>query len=133
MNIVGAQDHIHIGRPLPDDVLIFLGQTTRYHDLTSGLGILPFLQRAKCAVELFIGMLANTAGVDYHNIGVVLDGGYLEAISLKQTGDALGIMVVHLTPEGAHDVFAGHRLKSLPPWIGSPVGGCVGHTHRQEI
>ncbi len=60
-------------------------------------------------------MLANATCVDYDNIGVVFDRRGGHAVEFKHSGDAFRIVVIHLTPKGAHDVFAIHSLMSLPP------------------
>ena len=65
-------------------------------------------------------MLANTAGIDDDNVGFVLDVGQYQAVHFQQSSNAFGIVVVHLTPKGAQEVFANHRLMSLPPCTWQP-------------
>ena len=53
-----------------------------------------------------------------------------QAVGLEQAGDALGVVLVHLAPEGAHDVRPGHG----PPGYEAATGADVelGSAHRRH-
>src|SRR3954447_19777579 len=54
-------------------------------------------------VELVVGVLANTAGVQHDNVGIVDAIGRNHALFGKEAGDPLRIVLVHLAPERAHE------------------------------
>jgi hypothetical protein len=112
MHVVGAHHDIGPWRPLLHDLAIFLGQTPGHHDLAAFLLCLPRTKVTEISVEPIVGVLADAAGVEHDDIGVVLRIDGDETIGIEQPGDALGIVFVHLTPVGVHDVAAGHRTEA---------------------
>ena len=58
------------------------------------------LQRPELAElreHLVLGLLADRAGVEEDEVGVVLAVGQLVVVRLEQTRDTLGVVLVHLT------------------------------------
>ena len=60
------------------------------------------------AVELVVGVLADAARVEHDDVGGREIVGRLHALGREQARDALGVVLVHLAPEGAHEEPAGH-------------------------
>jgi hypothetical protein len=104
MNVVGAQHDVHPWCAVANDLAVLLGQTTRHHDLTALTFVLPTPHGAQGAVQLVVGVLANAAGVEHHDVRIVLVLHRAQSVTLEQPGNALGVVLVHLTPEGANDV-----------------------------
>jgi hypothetical protein len=67
---------------------------------------------AERAVELVVGVLADAARVEDDDIGVAVVVHRDEPLRIEQPGDALGVVLVHLTPERAHDVAPTHRSEA---------------------
>jgi hypothetical protein len=105
-HVVRSEDHVDPRRLLRDGVLIHLGETAADGDLHAGVLVLHRLQMAERAVELARGVLAHGAGVDDDHVGVLTLGCAYVARALQGTGHALGVVHVHLAPEGAHLVGA---------------------------
>ena len=109
VHVVGAEHDVDVGRLVDDEVAVLLGQAAADHDLHVGPPLLEGLELTEVAVELVVGVLADAAGVEHHHVGIVDAGGRAQAVGLEQAGDALGVVLVHLAPEGAHHVrLVGH-------------------------
>ncbi len=108
VHVVRTQDDVDVGRPGPNQLAIFLGEAARHDELHRRMLVLEALQMAEIAVEPVVGVLADAARVQDDDVGVGLRGGRHQAVGLEQTRDALGVVFVHLAPEGAHDVAARH-------------------------
>ena len=108
MDVVRAQHHIHVRRALADRVPILLGQATGDDDLATFLLRLPRLQVAEVAVEPVVRVLPDAARVEHDHIGVGLIVHLDEPLVVEQPRDALGVVLVHLTPVGVDDVAPGH-------------------------
>jgi hypothetical protein len=124
VDVVGAEHDVDVRCPLDDAVAVLLGQTAPDHDLHVGAALLEGLELAEVAVQLVVGVLPDAAGVEHDHVGVVDARGRAQPVGLEQAGDALGVVLVHLAPEGAHQVrLLGHgptRLRDgLRP---SPTG-----------
>ncbi|GAB4000259.1 hypothetical protein GCM10029992_31600 [Glycomyces albus] len=78
------------------------------------------------AVELVVGVLADRAGVEHDQIGLVAARGRDVPGVLEQTSDPLGVMDVHLAaesldPVGPRRVNVNHQTRiAVPP--NAPVG-----------
>jgi hypothetical protein len=106
----GAEHDVDMRRPLDDEVTVLLGEAAADHDLQVGTALLQGLELAEVAVQLVVGVLTDAAGVEHDDIGIVQARGGAQPVCFQQAGDALGIMLVHLAPEGAHHVgLVGHR------------------------
>ena len=109
-DVVRAEHHVDVRCPLDDDrSRSFWARQPPTTICMSGRSVLEGLQLAEVAVELVVGVLADAAGVEHDDVGVVDVGGRAQAVGLEEAGDALGVVLVHLAPVGAHDVGAvGH-------------------------
>jgi hypothetical protein len=95
-----------VRRPGGDRVAVLLGQAAPDHDLELGTALLLRLQVPEVAVQLVVGVLPDAARVEHDDIGVGEVVGRRHAVGLEQPGDALGVVLVHLAPEGADEVAA---------------------------
>ncbi len=59
------------------------------------------------AVQLVVGVLPDAAGVEHDHVGVVEAVGGHQAVRFEDAGEPLGVVLVHLAPEGADEVAAG--------------------------
>ena len=114
VHVVGAEHHVDVTGPLPDQLPILLGEAPGHRDERVGSLGLHRLEPAQGAVQLVVGVLPDAAGVEHHDVGVLQDGGALVPVVLEQPGDPLGIVLVHLAPEGADGVGSGHRPRLEP-------------------
>jgi hypothetical protein len=99
VDVVGAEHHVHVGRPLPDAVTVLLGEAPADHDPEIGPGRLDRLQVAQRAVELVVGVLTDAAGVEHDHVGIVHTVRSHHAVGLVEPRDALGVVLVHLASE----------------------------------
>ena len=56
------------------------------------------------AVQLVVGVLPDAARVQHDDVSVGEIAGGDQTVGLEETGDALGIVLVHLAAERPHDV-----------------------------
>ena len=124
MDVVRAENDIDVRCLLADDVAVLLGQATGDDDLATVALLLPRLQPTERAVQLVVGVLADAAGVEHHDIGVGLVGDRHVPIVFHEAGDAFGVVLVHLTPEGVDDVAAGHGRKAIGA-ASAHEGSCI--------
>ena len=108
VHVVRPEHDIDVRRPLANQVAVLLGQATGNHDLQIGPRLLHRLEMTQVAVELVVGVLTDAAGVEHDHIGVVEALGRLQPVGLEQTRDPFGVVFVHLAPEGAQQIGAGH-------------------------
>ena len=85
-----------------DQLAVLLGQAPADRDLEVGPVGLERFEPPEVAVELVVGVLADAAGVEHHDVGRLEVVGRLHALGREQPGDALGVVLVHLAPVGAH-------------------------------
>ena len=86
------------------------------------LGLEP-LGLAQVALQPRVRLLADRAGVEQDQVRAVAGGGLGVAQGLEHALHALGVVLVHLAPEGGQ-VVAGHRGR-IPPALAS-LRSCVG-------
>ena len=108
VHVVRAEHHVDPWRFVAHDVFVFLGEAPCHDNLSGGFGIFPGFQRAERAVELHVCVLANAAGVEHDDVGFGFASDGFHAVVFEQTGDALGVVLVHLTAERAHHVTTSH-------------------------
>ncbi len=106
--VVGAEHDVHVTGPLDDEIPVLLGQAPSDRDLQVRAGVLQGLEVPERPVELVVGVLADAAGVEDDHIGRSEIVGRFHALGREEAGDPLGIVLVHLAPEGAHVEAAGH-------------------------
>jgi hypothetical protein len=58
-------------------------------------------------VQFVVGVLPDAARVQHDHVGVVETAGRYQAVAFEDAGEPLGVMLVHLAPEGADEVAAG--------------------------
>ena len=95
------------------ELAVLLGEAAGHDDLAAVALRLPRLEVAEVAVQLVVGVLPDAARVEHDDVGVVELAGRDQAVGLEQAGDALGVVLVHLAPERAHDVARGSRRARL--------------------
>ena len=103
---MGAEHHVDPGRAGDHGVAVLLREAAADGDLQAGVLALRGAELAECAVEAFVGVLADGAGVEDDEVGLLIDGGLVPGL-LEEPGESLGIVDVHLAPEGAHFIGAG--------------------------
>ena len=110
---VGADHHVD-PRCLPlDQALILLREAAAHDDLEIGMPVLDRLQVPQVPVELVVGVLPDRAGVQHDHARLVDVVGGQHAVGHQQPSDALGIVLVHLAPEGADQVSAVHGTEGI--------------------
>ena len=100
--VVGAEHDVDVAGSLDDQLAVLLGQAATDRDLEVGPFGLQRLQPTEMAVELVVGVLADAARVEDDDVGRLELVGGLHALGSQQTRDALGVVLVHLAPVGAH-------------------------------
>ncbi|CAB4602333.1 unannotated protein [freshwater metagenome] len=124
MDVVGSNHNIDVARSLRDLLAVFLRQATADNNFHVRARFFEGLKPTKMAIELVVGILTNTAGIEHHNIGRFIGIGEHQAVGFEQARDAFRIVLVHLTPIGADGIAAGlisHRHR-LPVGAKSPEG-----------
>ncbi len=132
-DVVGAEDNVYPRRPAQHGVAVFLRQAATDRDLHVGIGALARGQMAEVAVQPVVGVLADGAGVEHHDVGLGTVGRPPVAGRFQQTRQPLGVVDVHLTAVGADLIGARWRSPHGRPGAlaGHPRGGIVRH-HRSH-
>ena len=110
--VVRPEDDVHPPHLLLNQLAILLSETPAHRDLQPRLAVDELLQPAQGAVEAPVRVLADTARVEDDHVGVLLGGCRFQAVGHEQPGQALGIVLVHLAPEGANEIGPGHAPES---------------------
>jgi hypothetical protein len=105
----GAEDDVDVRRLAGDRVAVLLRKAAADGDLHAGVLGLDRREVAEVAVELVVGVLADRAGVEDDDVGLLAGGDARVARVLQQPGEALGVVDVHLAPVGLDLVGAGLR------------------------
>ena len=100
--VVGAEHHVDVTGALDDQLTVLLGQAPAHRDLEIGPVGLERLEPSEVPVELVVGVLADAAGVEHHDVRRLEVVGRLHALGREQPGDALGVVLVHLAAVRAH-------------------------------
>ena len=106
--VVRAEHDVDPAHLLLNALAVLLGQAAADGDLQPGLGVHQLLEVPERPVQALIGVLADAAGVEHHDIRVLHGGRRLQAVSHQQSGEPLRVVLVHLAPEGADEIGAGH-------------------------
>ncbi len=106
---MGAEDDVHPGRLLHDEIAVLLGHAATDCDLHAGVRILDGAHVAEVSVEAVVRVLSYCAGVEHHDVGVLrravtLGGNH--ASFVEETADPFGVVHVHLAPVGDHVIAA---------------------------
>ena len=104
-HVVGAEDDVHPWCPRDDRVLVLLSHTAADGQLHTGVSRLHRGHVAEGAVETIVGVLPDCTGVEDDDVsrrqGVGSGIGNVAGL-LEETGNALGVMDIHLASVG-HD------------------------------
>ena len=122
MHVVCAQHNIDPRRTLAHAIAIFLRHASGHHQLATLDAVFPALEMTKVSVGFGVGAFANATGVDHHDIGCLFGLGKHQAVGFEHSGDALGVVLIHLAPICANDVAAAHRVASLLRAGPAPIG-----------
>ena len=101
--VVRAEHDVDVRRRSLHELAVLLGEAAADRDLEVGPRVLQRLQSAEVPVELVVGVLADAARVEHDDVGRVEVVGRLHALGREQARDALGVVLVHLAPVGAHE------------------------------
>ena len=112
--IVGAEDDVDVTGALHDQVPVLLSQAPADRDLQIRSPFLQLLEATEMPVQLVVGVLPDTAGVEHHDIRRLEIVGGNQPIGRENPGDPLGIVLVHLTPEGTNVEAPGHAVILRP-------------------
>ena len=112
--VVRAKDHVDPADLLLNQLTVLLRQATADGDLQSGLRFDQLFEPAEGAVETLICVLPDAAGVEDDHVCVILGGDRRQALADQQPREPLGVVLVHLAPEGTDEEGARHE-----PSVGS--------------
>ena len=101
-HVVSAKDDIDPARTSQHALTVLLGHATAHGNLHLGLAVLHRLQVTERPVETVVRILPNRAGVQDHDVRFVAIGYRYQAVSQQESGEALRVVFVHLTPKGAN-------------------------------
>jgi len=119
-------------RKLGEEVVaLCLHQAAADGDDRARAAALHALGMVESRVERLVGLLADRAGVEHDDIGVLSRIGGLEPLPFEHAGNALTVVGVHLAAEGG-DVIALHcsaayRTMAIPARLS--VSGCIMDDH----
>jgi hypothetical protein len=86
--------------------LVLLREAPAHDDRLGRVRELQRLEVAQLPVQLVVGVLTDGAGVEQHEVGRLGVSGRPVAHGLEDPGGPLGVVLVHLAPEGADEVGA---------------------------
>ena len=107
--VVGAEHDVDVRRRACERVPVLLREATADRDLEVGASVLQRLQVPEMAVQLVVGVLADAARVQHHDVGRLEIRRTLHALGFEHARDAFRVVLVHLAAEGAHEEPAGHE------------------------
>jgi hypothetical protein len=98
--IVCTENEVHVSSLFEDLLPLLLSNTSTHADHHSRFGSFELLHMPKHTVELLLGFLSHTTGVDQDEVRFL---GRVDrvVILLEYLVELLGVMLVHLTPIGA--------------------------------
>jgi hypothetical protein len=111
--VVGAEDEVHLAEATQDPVALLLRHAARHPEDPSGAVGLPAAQQAELAVEAMLRLLADRAGVEDQEVGVVQVGRRPVAGMVEEVRHLLRVVDVHLAAVRA-DQEARHRRHGRP-------------------
>ena len=110
--VVGAEDDVDPAHLLLNPLPVLLGQAAADGNLEPGLGVHQLLEAAQRPVEPLVGVLPDAARVEHDHIRLLHGGGGRQPIGHEQPGEPLGVVLVHLAPEGTDEIGPGHPRES---------------------
>ena len=102
----GPEGHVDLRVEVEDALLLRLGEAAADRDHEVGVLALPRAGVTEVGGELRVRLLADRAGVEHDDVGLVLRGRLPEAERLEHPLDPLGVVAVHLTAERGQVVAA---------------------------
>ena len=112
MQGLGPEDDVDEGRAVEQRRAFLAGHAAPHADEQVRVGVLELLQPPQVRAHLVLRLVADGAGVEDDEIGILGLGRALPTLfGLKDVGDLLRVVGVHLAPEGAHvDLVRGHGV-----------------------
>ncbi len=110
--VVGAEHDVDPAHLLLNPLAVLLGQATADGDLQPRLGVHQLLEAAQRPVEALVGVLPDAARVEHDHVRLLHRCGGRQPIGHQQPGEPLGVVLVHLAPEGTDEVGPGHPRES---------------------
>ena len=107
----GPERDVDVGVELEDPLALRLGVAAADGDHAVGIAPLAGCRVAEVRRELRVGLLADRAGVEDDDVGLVRRRRLAEAELLEHALDPLGVVGVHLAAEGGDVVAAHDRAK----------------------
>jgi hypothetical protein len=99
--VLGAEYEVEGGEPLEEASPLLLGHTSADPEDQPGVGGLEPPEGPELAVELLLRLVPHRAGVQNDEVCLPHLGGRSEALMVEKIPDLLGVVLVHLAPEGA--------------------------------
>src|SRR5690606_13177675 len=105
------EDEIDVGRAPDDRLALLAGDAAADADQQIGSLALERARAPELGDHLLLCLLAHRAGVEQDDVGVLDAVGPARAFARRQdVGHAVGVVLVHLAPEGADVQLLRHRL-----------------------
>jgi len=103
-DVVSAEHHIDVRNLTKEQLAVALAYATADSNELTRPTRLYALERLDLTTKTLVCVLTNTAGHEYDDVSILsqLDGA--QPLLVQQTGHALGVVLVHLAPEGANQV-----------------------------
>ena len=96
----GTANEIDVGRPLEDEVFVFLGHAADDADHEPGAVFFRVFEPPESGVDLFLGVGPDAAGVEKDRVGVVPIRRKFITVLAQPPHDELGVEHVHLAADG---------------------------------
>jgi len=87
---------------LLDCAAVFLGHAAAHRDLHVGTLLFERFQVPEGTVELEVRVLTDRAGIEHHDVGDLVVGCAHQTVGDQETGQALGVVLVHLTAKSSN-------------------------------
>src|SRR2546428_515350 len=92
------------GSALLDAALVLLGQASCHDDAHARVSFFERLQVPQRPVQTIVCVLPDGTGVEHDHLGLSGLIGRRVPVHFQQSGDALGVVLVHLAPDGANEI-----------------------------
>ena len=114
--VVGTEHDVDVRGALAHEIAILLREAPANRDLQLRSALLELLEPAEMAVELVVGVLPDAARVQHDNVGRFEIVGRFHAVGDQETGDPLGVVLVHLAAVRAHEEPTRHADSVRVAW-----------------
>jgi len=126
----GPEYQVHLGRAVQDLPLPELGHAAHHADQDLGPLLLQQTKLPQARENLVLRLLADRARVEQDEVGVLGDLRELVPLTLEQTRDPLGVVLVHLAAVGDQVEFW-HKRSALT--LASALGRVKPRRSRQAL